>query len=215
MEFLGVGPLELFFILIIALIFLGPRDMVKTGRTMGKFMRKIVMSPTWRMVQQTSRELRTLPNRMIREAGMEEDIKDLDQLRKDMEKQIGTIRKPFSAAADDVNANLQAAQKGLIIESQVAAKAGETKPSETPATALPDGQTDLSAWTTAPPAAKPEQDTTTNAQPDEQTDLSAWTAASPAAKPEDDATAVQEPDSSGTPDQAALPSTEIKNPNAT
>jgi len=68
--------------------------MVKAGRTMGKYMRKIVMSPTWRMVQQTSRELRTLPNRMIREAGMEEDIKDLDQLRKEMENQIGSIRKP-------------------------------------------------------------------------------------------------------------------------
>ena len=32
MEILGIGPLELFFILIIALIVLGPNDMVKAGR---------------------------------------------------------------------------------------------------------------------------------------------------------------------------------------
>ena len=120
MEFLGVGPLELFFILIIALIFLGPRDMVKAGRTMGKYMRKIVMSPTWRMVQQTSRELRTLPNRMIREAGMEEDIKDLDQLRKEMENQIGSIRKPLSATASEINDSVKAANRDLSAQGKTA-----------------------------------------------------------------------------------------------
>ena len=132
MEFLGVGPLELFFILILALIFLGPRDMVKTGRMLGKFLRRIVMSPTWRMVQQTSRELRTLPNRMIREAGMEEDVKDLDQLRKDVENQIGGLRKPFNAAASEVNENLEATQSSLEASSKTVAQAG------------------LGAWTTPP-----------------------------------------------------------------
>jgi hypothetical protein len=70
MEILGVGPLELALILIIALIVLGPKDMVKAGRTMGKFLRKVVMSPTWKAVQQTSRDLKTLPNRLMREAGL-------------------------------------------------------------------------------------------------------------------------------------------------
>jgi Sec-independent protein translocase protein TatA len=172
MEFLGIGPLELFFILIIALIVLGPRDMVKTGRMLGKYLRKIVMSPTWRTVQQTSRELRTLPNRMIREAGMEEDIKDLDQLRKDLEKQVGSISKPISAAAGEVNASLQAVNRDLSVQTGPATQtktattsqpATEPEPSpqnkpDTPAEyAKPN---DLSAWTTTPPTEEPGADST-------------------------------------------------------
>ncbi len=72
MEILGIGPLELFFILIIALIVLGPNDMVKAGRTLGRLMRGIVTSPTWQMIQRTSREFRYLPNKLMREAGIEE-----------------------------------------------------------------------------------------------------------------------------------------------
>lgn len=72
MDILGIGPLELLFILLIALIVLGPNDMVKAGRTIGRTLRKIVSSDTWRVVQQASRELRNLPNRLMREAGLEE-----------------------------------------------------------------------------------------------------------------------------------------------
>lgn len=72
MEFLGIGPLELILILIVALVVLGPKDMVKAGRTIGRTLRTIVSSDTWRVVQQTSREMRNLPNRLIREAGIED-----------------------------------------------------------------------------------------------------------------------------------------------
>ena len=71
MEILGVGPTELLFIVIIALIILGPKDMQKAGKTLGKWMRDIVTSDAWHMFQQTSRELRTLPNRLMREANDE------------------------------------------------------------------------------------------------------------------------------------------------
>ena len=71
MEILGVGPSELVFIVIIALIILGPKDMQKAGKTIGKFLRDLVTSDGWKMFQQTSRELRTLPNRLMREANEE------------------------------------------------------------------------------------------------------------------------------------------------
>ena len=77
MEFLGIGPLELLFVIIIALIILGPKDMVKAGRTIGRILRSIVTSPNWRAIQQTSHEIRRLPNRLMREAGLEEIQKNL------------------------------------------------------------------------------------------------------------------------------------------
>lgn len=80
MDILGVGPLELIFILIIALIVLGPSDMVKAGRTIGRFLRQVVTSPTWRAVTRTSSEIRTLPNKLIREAGLEEDLKEFQDV---------------------------------------------------------------------------------------------------------------------------------------
>lgn len=82
MDILGIGPLELIFILIIALIVLGPTDMVKAGRTLGKFLRQVVTSPTWRAVTRTSSELRTLPNKLIRDAGLEEDFKEIEKVTK-------------------------------------------------------------------------------------------------------------------------------------
>lgn len=79
MEILGIGFNELVFIIIIALIVLGPKDMQKAGRTIGKWMRSIVTSDGWKAFQQTSRELRTLPNRLMREAN-----EDLNQINRDL-----------------------------------------------------------------------------------------------------------------------------------
>jgi sec-independent protein translocase protein TatB len=84
MEFLGIGPSELFFIIIIALIVLGPKDMQKAGRTIGKWMRKIITSDGWKLFQQTSREIQTLPNRLMREAQLDE----LKDLQKDLKKPL-------------------------------------------------------------------------------------------------------------------------------
>jgi Sec-independent protein translocase protein TatA len=83
MDILGIGPLELIFILIIALIVLGPSDMVKAGRTIGRFLRQVITSPTWRAVTRTSSELRTLPNKLIRDAGLEEDLKEIQDVTKE------------------------------------------------------------------------------------------------------------------------------------
>ena len=79
MEIFGIGPLELIFIILIAMIVLGPSDMVKAGRTIGKFLPQLVTSPTWRTFTRASRDLRHLPNKLIREAGLEEDIKEINQ----------------------------------------------------------------------------------------------------------------------------------------
>ena len=101
MNILGVGPMEFFLILIIALIILGPNDMAKSGRTIGRFLRKVITSPEWRTLIQASREMRNLPNRMMREAGIEDIKKDLptpDQLIQES---------GLKEAVKDVNQELQ------------------------------------------------------------------------------------------------------------
>lgn len=102
MEILGVGPEELLFILIIALILLGPRDMQKAGRTIGKWLRKIVTSDGWKIFQQTSREIQTLPNRLMREAQLDElkniqnDIKQDIRQTENIVQQATRISQPLS-----------------------------------------------------------------------------------------------------------------------
>lgn len=77
MEIFSIGPLELFLILLIALIVLGPQDMIKTGRTIGRFLNKLVRSSTWKTIQRTTQELRQLPTYLMREANLEEAVQDL------------------------------------------------------------------------------------------------------------------------------------------
>lgn len=109
MEFLGVGPLELIFILLIALIVLGPNDMVKAGRTLGRILRRIVMSPTWQTVRRTSQELRALPNKLMREAGMEEEVKDLREIGEE----VSRLKNPLINAQESLKEEAQTIQSDL------------------------------------------------------------------------------------------------------
>ena len=78
MEILGIGPSELVLIVVLALIILGPRDMQKAGQTLGRWLRQVVTSDGWKFFQQTSREIQTLPNRLMREAALE-DLQEMEQ----------------------------------------------------------------------------------------------------------------------------------------
>ncbi|MCX8024412.1 MAG: hypothetical protein N3A60_04340 [Thermanaerothrix sp.] len=72
MEIFNVGVLELALILLLAFILLGPQGMVKTGRDLGRLVRRILHSPLWTSLRQVEREVREMPTRLIREAGLEE-----------------------------------------------------------------------------------------------------------------------------------------------
>ncbi len=101
MEILNVGPWEFFFIILIALIVLGPDNMVKTGRTMGRWVYRLIRSPLWAQIMDTSRELRNLPTKIVREAGLEESLKDIKEETKTINSDLSNdLRK----AADEVNA---------------------------------------------------------------------------------------------------------------
>ncbi len=97
MEILGIGPSELLFIVVIALILLGPRDMQKAGRMVGKWLRKIVTSDGWRLFQQTSREIQTLPNRLMREAALDELREVQNDLRQGLDMRQPAAGSPGTA----------------------------------------------------------------------------------------------------------------------
>lgn len=92
MEILGIGMSELIFVIIIALIVLGPRDMQKAGKTIGKWLRSVVTSDGWKIFQQTSRELRTLPNKLMREAN--EELSQINQIGNQVGKEINNASNP-------------------------------------------------------------------------------------------------------------------------
>jgi len=71
--------MELIFIVILALIILGPKDMMKAGRTIGKFLRDLTRSEYYQAFLSSSREIRNLPTRLIREANLEEEIREVDR----------------------------------------------------------------------------------------------------------------------------------------
>ena len=84
MEILGVGPAELAFIVLIALILLGPKDMMAAGRTIGRTLRAFLTSPTWQAMRQTGEELQKLPTKLVREAGLEE----LEAMQNEVESEV-------------------------------------------------------------------------------------------------------------------------------
>ncbi len=119
MELLGVGPLELVFIVLIALIVIGPRDISKTARAAGRFLNRMYKSDTWRAITQASRNLRNLPNQLAREA-------ELDELR--------NARKDLESAAREVSQERREIESGL--------KAWTTPPASTPKAPAPAAKTE-------------------------------------------------------------------------
>jgi Sec-independent protein translocase protein TatA len=77
MQIFGIGPLELLFILVIMILVLGPRGMVKAARESGKYIRKITRSPLWAEIMGTSRQIRDLPAKIIKDAGIQDEIDEL------------------------------------------------------------------------------------------------------------------------------------------
>jgi Sec-independent protein translocase protein TatA len=98
MEFLGISPVELLVIIVILFLALGPQDLVKLGGTLGRTIRNLRESGTWRSIQDARRQLRDLPDQLAKEAGYEdvkaiskelrEEIKETKAALSDLDKQV-------------------------------------------------------------------------------------------------------------------------------
>ena len=88
MNIFGIGPLEIVFVLIIGILVLGPDGMISAGRKMGKFMRSIIKSIWWQNIRKGVSEIQYLPQRLMREAELEE-LNELRMLTKEGFPKIG------------------------------------------------------------------------------------------------------------------------------
>jgi sec-independent protein translocase protein TatB len=145
MEILGIGPMEMLLILVIALIVMGPNDMVKTGRTVGRFLRTVVKSPVWQAIQQTSRDLRYLPNKLMREAGMEEEVEQLKEIGKNVNA-MGAMESSLTEEISKVSQEIQETGKDLSAWTS------------SPAPAAPDDSAATAPELTAEPLTNPLDD---------------------------------------------------------
>jgi sec-independent protein translocase protein TatB len=115
MELLGVGPLELIFIILIALVIIGPRDISKAARSAGRFLNRMYKSETWRAVTQASRNLRTLPDRLAREAELEEiraARRELEEAANEIGQESREVQQAARKASQEVRAAAETARAG-------------------------------------------------------------------------------------------------------
>ena len=119
MEFLGIGPLELIVIIILALVVFSPKDIAGGGKTVGRWINRLYRSDTYRSMKQVSQELQDLPNRLAREANLEE-LKDLEKEVKSAGKtlrleapanpSVSVLEKPNEEEADVTKPDPKAAE---------------------------------------------------------------------------------------------------------
>jgi len=86
MKFLNIGPLELFFIVLLAFIFLGPKKLVKTIGDIGRWVRDFIKSPLWQDIVSSSNEIRDLPNKLLKDddESIKKSFDDLNQSSKNI-----------------------------------------------------------------------------------------------------------------------------------
>ena len=127
MEVLGVGPLEVLLIVLLAIVLFGPKDIARTARTAGRTLNRLYHSEGWRTLLRTSETLRTLPNRLAREAELEE----LDDLRR-------TIAETERSVAEGVRAD----DADLRAWTPAARSASKAPPLPTPPPSAPPSDAD-------------------------------------------------------------------------
>jgi hypothetical protein len=74
MQFFNLGLGEVLFILLIAMLVLGPERIVAYSRLVGKWIRGVINSPIWKEVMSASQEIRQIPENLIESSGIKDDI---------------------------------------------------------------------------------------------------------------------------------------------
>jgi len=145
MSFFGIGPMELIFILIIMVLVLGPKNMVESAKKFGVTLRKLVKSPFWTTVMDTSREIREIPTRLIREAGIEEDLKNLKSTT-DSIKNVGNMSVPLNPLKTNKTSTPESDKNTILPEKPISVE-NKTNSSDSQSANDPESQ-DTNSTTT-------------------------------------------------------------------
>jgi Sec-independent protein translocase protein TatA len=103
MQILNIGPLELIFVILIALIVLGPTEAISTARKLGSLVSRVVKSPYWSTIMNTSREIKDIPKKIVREGGLDDSMREIRQ-------STAQISRDISEAGNEIR------QAGNILE---------------------------------------------------------------------------------------------------
>jgi len=101
MELFNIGPLELIFVMVIALVVLGPKEMVNTAKKLSMAIAKIIRSPFWASLIDTTQEIRELPKKFLRESGLDENIQEISRMRSTHFPAAHSIHKPLQVKNDE------------------------------------------------------------------------------------------------------------------
>ncbi|HNR47458.1 MAG TPA: hypothetical protein PKO03_10330, partial [Anaerolineaceae bacterium] len=71
MELLGLGLGEWALVLVILFVVMGPKEMLTLSRRIALGIKKIRQSDLWRSIQETERELRQVPQELMKETGLD------------------------------------------------------------------------------------------------------------------------------------------------
>ncbi len=101
MRIFNLGISEIILIVILALIILGPGNMVKTAREIGAFIRKVTKSPYWQEIWATKRELTEIPKILAKEADLDATLKDLDKETRNIHSSVASTMSDFIKEVDE------------------------------------------------------------------------------------------------------------------
>ena len=76
MEVFGIGPLELLLIFFLALILLGPKDMVNSAKKLANWIRGFRESDLWK----STKEISEMPKKIMKETGLEDELAQMRNL---------------------------------------------------------------------------------------------------------------------------------------
>lgn len=120
MEIFNIGFGELFFIILIALVVLGPEQMIKIAHGLGKLIRSVVRSPIWAEILSTSRQIREFPEKIMREAELDESLKELKRTTDDIQTEIRKIDQENLKVSSEIQSEIRTIdQEGQKISAEL------------------------------------------------------------------------------------------------